>query len=876
VQVQLTPAAFELEGTISMRSMKGKKQTVDPADPATAHDGPDLRTRGWHRRFGQQFVVLLYKNGLVASRNWQATAARAIIAPFIFISLIWVVNEALTTGNNVFDPNRSIANPKPERVASIPDCTGNIFVQTPCLDFVWAPSTDSSIEAIVTAIRNNNPGRPIPASAVRGFPSRDVANAYEAANPETVTGGLFFSRLTGGNIGFVLQSNSTARNFHGTYLDPNLEIQIPLQVAAEREITRSYFAAAPGGRTLAAADWNVNITEFAHPPVDNYSLEGTLTGPFVFAANMFAFVLVLGAVVAEREMKLRQALRTMGMLDSAFWLSWASTELILGALTALLLAGFGAMWQFDLFRRNNFGLLFFLFFLFQLAMSSLAFLLSTVVSKASTAVNLGFVVFVIGWIMQSIIQFGYPFTPDYVGDVPIVTFLFALCPWALLSKGFNDLGLAAAGTNPGLDWGQRTSYCKNLDFAQQQSTPFTPGQYVDYDCVLPLGSLLWILFAEWLLYGVLAVYLDNVLANESGVRQRPWYFLLPSYWGIGGRGRFRKAHKQGMMATTMGQQRMRQPLAGAAGPPAEDGEQDPDVTAEATEVQALAQHRTGRSGSLGGTAEADADAAQLAGLAAGAVEVFGLQKVFGPSWTRRLKPWRWCGKRKREDARVFWALKGPWFRIPRGQLFCLLGPNGAGKTTTINCLTGVLPASGGDALVFGEALSAPGGMDRIRSRMGVCPQFDILWKELTGREHLRIYGAIKGIPRRQVAAQAAALLGRVRLTEAAGVRSGAYSGGMRRRLSVAIALLGDPEVVYLDEPTTGMDPISRRFVWDIIEEAKPGRAIVLTTHSMEEADILGDRIAIMARGRLRALGSSLRLKQRFGSGYQFRVCVGAQ
>jgi ABC-type multidrug transport system ATPase subunit len=96
---------------------------------------------------------------------------------------------------------------------------------------------------------------------------------------------------------------------------------------------------------------------------------------------------------------------------------------------------------------------------------------------------------------------------------------------------------------------------------------------------------------------------------------------------------------------------------------------------------------------------------------------------------------------------------------------------------------------------------------------------------------------------------------------------------MKRRLSVAMALLGDPKIVYLDEPTTGMDPISRRYVWDIIEAAKKGRAIILTTHSMEEADILGDRVAIMARGNIRALGTSIRLKQRFGAGYQVRHYV---
>ncbi|KDD71209.1 hypothetical protein H632_c5552p0, partial [Helicosporidium sp. ATCC 50920] len=157
--------------------------------------------------------------------------------------------------------------------------------------------------------------------------------------------------------------------------------------------------------------------------------------------------------------------------------------------------------------------------------------------------------------------------------------------------------------------------------------------------------------------------------------------------------------------------------------------------------------------------------------------------------------------------------------------------------------------------------------------MGVCPQFDVLWSELTGREHLLIYGVVKGLGRTEARRQAQDLLDRVRLTGAARVQTRAYSGGMRRRLSVACALLGDPLVVFLDEPTTGMDPISRRQVWDVVEAAKRDRAIVLTTHSMEEADILGDKIAIMARGRLKALGTPLRLKQRFGTGYQLSISV---
>ena len=114
----------------------------------------------------------------------------------------------------------------------------------------------------------------------------------------------------------------------------------------------------------------------------------------------------------------------------------------------------------------------------------------------------------------------------------------------------------------------------------------------------------------------------------------------------------------------------------------------------------------------------------------------------------------------------------------------------------------------------------------------------------------------------------------VRLSDAADRCAGTFSGGMRRRLSVAIALIGNPQVVFLDEPTTGMDPINRRHVWDVVEAAKQDRCVVLTTHSMEEADILGDTIAIMAKGRLRCLGSTVRLKTRFGAGYKLSISLG--
>lgn len=170
-------------------------------------------------------------------------------------------------------------------------------------------------------------------------------------------------------------------------------------------------------------------------------------------------------------------------------------------------------------------------------------------------------------------------------------------------------------------------------------------------------------------------------------------------------------------------------------------------------------------------------------------------------------------------------------------------------------------------MIYGYSVCSSTGMSNIRKMVGVCPQFDILWDSLSAQEHLHLFSSIKGLPPSTIKAAAEKSIAEVKLTHAARVRAGSYSGGMKRRLSVAIALIGDPKLVFLDEPTTGMDPISRRHVWDIIEEAKKGRSVILTTHSMEEADILSDRIAIMAKGRLRCIGTSIRLKSRFGTGY---------
>jgi len=184
-------------------------------------------------------------------------------------------------------------------------------------------------------------------------------------------------------------------------------------------------------------------------------------------------------------------------------------------------------------------------------------------------------------------------------------------------------------------------------------------------------------------------------------------------------------------------------------------------------------------------------------------------------------------------------------------------------------LCGFAKPTSGEAFIFGRSIRTD--MEEIRSFMGVCPQHDILFADLTAEEHLRLYAGIKNVPFRLIPQLSEDRLGAVRLLGVKNKRAGTFSGGMKRRLSVAISTLGDPRILFMDEPTTGMDPVNRRHVWSFLEHFKEGRAIILTTHSMEEADILGDQVAIMATGRVRAFGTSVHLKGKFGAGYRISL-----
>jgi lipooligosaccharide transport system ATP-binding protein len=204
------------------------------------------------------------------------------------------------------------------------------------------------------------------------------------------------------------------------------------------------------------------------------------------------------------------------------------------------------------------------------------------------------------------------------------------------------------------------------------------------------------------------------------------------------------------------------------------------------------------------------------------------------------------------------------FDVQRGEAFGFLGPNGAGKSSTMRMIGCVSPRTGGELRILGDDPDAHGA--RIRGRLGVVPQQDTLDMELTVRENVIIYGRYFGLSRRELRQRANELLEFVQLDERADSKVEPLSGGMRRRLTIARSLVNDPELLLLDEPTTGLDPQARHLVWDRLFRLKQrGASLVLTTHYMDEAEQLCDRLVVMDRGKIVAEGSPIELIRRYST-----------
>ncbi|XP_006157523.1 ATP-binding cassette sub-family A member 12 isoform X2 [Tupaia chinensis] len=332
------------------------------------------------------------------------------------------------------------------------------------------------------------------------------------------------------------------------------------------------------------------------------------------------------------------------------------------------------------------------------------------------------------------------------------------------------------------------------------------------DDTTSFGWLCCFILADSFIYFLIAWYVRNVFPGTYGMAA-PWYFpILPSYWKERfGCAEMKREKSNGLMFTNI----MMQNTNPSASPeymfPSNIEPEPKDLTV--------------------------------------GVALHGVTKIYG--------------------SKV--AVNNLNLNFYEGHITSLLGPNGAGKTTTISMLTGLFGASAGTIFVYGKDIKTD--LHTVRKNMGVCMQHDVLFSYLTTKEHLLLYGSIK-VPhwtKKQLHEEVKRTLKDTGLYSHRHKRVGTLSGGMKRKLSISIALIGGSRVVILDEPSTGVDPCSRRSIWDVISKNKTARTIILSTHHLDEAEVLSDRIAFLEQGGLRCCGSPFYLKETFGDGYHLTL-----
>jgi ABC-type multidrug transport system ATPase subunit len=335
---------------------------------------------------------------------------------------------------------------------------------------------------------------------------------------------------------------------------------------------------------------------------------------------------------------------------------------------------------------------------------------------------------------------------------------------------------------------------------------------------LSVGECIMILWVDSVLYALLLFYFDRVVPQGLWTPEAPWFIFQPSFWR-------RTCGASGDVDSSL------------LGPglAAQDVEPAEDDCAREVMVR-------------------DDDAVEI-------VQLESVSKVFPKKYCSQ-----WASRSSPDDVK---AVDGVTLTLHSGQIFGLLGHNGAGKTTLMRIMSGLHTPTSGKCYVNG--LDVTTSINEVRQSLGVCPQHDLLFENLTVMEHIELYGELKGVPRADVQREGATWLAKMELAEKAQAMASTLSGGQKRRLSVAMSLIGTPQVVYLDEPTTGLDPAARRNLWKIVKESRQGRLILLSTHHMDEADVLADQKAIMAHGRLQCVGSSMFLKSHFGLGYQLEL-----
>ncbi|XP_071081913.1 phospholipid-transporting ATPase ABCA3-like [Haliotis cracherodii] len=529
--------------------------------------------------------------------------------------------------------------------------------------------------------------------------------------------------------------------------------------------------------TAILQDLKVQMLRMPYPPYINDTM--TLLLQYVFPVLlMLSFILMAiqttKGVVYEKERKLKESMKLMGLSASAHWTSWFLTSfiyvLVIMALYALL-CGINASGNGAALAKSDPSLFFVFLLCYGVSIISYCFMISVFTQRANIGAAISGVVFFISY-----------------------------CPYFYLQIIYQNMSRPAKLAscllfNVGMAFGAKviTQY-EGAGSGVQWSNLHEPATVDDNFSLL---DAILMLLGDTAIHLLITWYMDNVWPGEFGV-PKPFYFpFTASYWC---------GTKQS--------------------------------NADYSSNQHLDEKHFEK---------------EPSGMKSG-ISIQNLKKIFG------------SGSKKKV------AVDGMSLNMYEGQISVLLGHNGAGKTTTMSVLTGFIPASGGTAIVNGYNIS--NDIQSVRQSLGLCPQHNILFDSLTVEEHLEFFACLKGCPSKNVQSDVTTMMNEVGLSLKRFTQSQHLSGGQKRKLSVGIALIEGSKIVILDEPTSGMDPAARRQTWDILQRNRQGRTMLLTTHFMDEADLLGDRIAIMTEGVVKCCGTSYFLKKLYGAGYHLVMVKG--